>query len=76
MRGDCIMSIKKELLSQMSLQELKKLASRKGISFSLNERQREYYADWSEKERMVDLMNDTRDLSIREIEDHLRSSRK
>ncbi|MDG6228930.1 MAG: hypothetical protein QCH96_03075 [Candidatus Thermoplasmatota archaeon] len=70
------MSIKKELLSRMSLEDLKKLAGKKGISFSLNDRQKEYYAEWPEKDRIVDLMNDINDLSVREIEDHLKAIRK
>ncbi len=70
------MSIKKELLHKMSLQQLKTLASGKGISFSLNDRQKQYYAEWSEKELMVDMMNDIRDLSVKEIEDHLKVSKK
>lgn len=70
------MSIKKELLSQMSLQQLKKLAEKKGISFSLSDRQKEYYSEWTEKDRMVDMMTDKRDLSIKEIEDHIRETPK
>jgi hypothetical protein len=70
------MSIKKELLHKMSLQQLKALANGKGISFSLNDRQKQYYAEWSEKELMVDMMNDIRDLSVKEIEDHLKVSKK
>ena len=70
------MSIKKELLSKLSLEDLKRLASKKGISFSLNELQKQYYAEWPEKERIVDLMNDINDLSVREIEDHLKAIRR
>lgn len=76
LRGHEIMSIKKEMLHKMSLQQLKTLASTKGISFALNDRQKEYYADWSEKDRMVDMMNDVRDLSIKEIEEQLKMNRK
>ncbi len=64
------------MLHKMNLQQLKTLANRKGISFSLNDRQKEYYAEWSEKDLMVDMMNDVRDLSVKEIEEHLKVNRK
>jgi hypothetical protein len=67
------MSIKKELLSQLSLQQLKALAGKKGVSFSKNEKQEEYYAEWSEKEQIIDMMNDNNDISLKEIEDHIKS---
>jgi hypothetical protein len=67
------MSLKKELLSQLSLQQLKALAEKKGVSFSTNEQQKEYYAEWSEKEQIVDMMNDNNDITIKEIEDHIKS---
>jgi site-specific DNA-adenine methylase len=70
------MSIKKELLSQLSIQQLKKLAEKKGISFVLNKTQEEYYSNWDEKELMIDLMNDNRDISIHEIEEQIRSIKK
>lgn len=70
------MSIKKEMLHKMSLQQLKTLANNKGISFSLSDQQKEYYAEWSEKDRIVDMMNDVRDLSLKEIEDHLKINKK
>ena len=67
------MSIKKELLSQLSLNQLKKLAEKKGISFALNKTQEDYYSSWSEKDLMIDLMNDNRDISLKEIEDYLKA---
>lgn len=67
------MSIKKELLSQLSLQQLKELASKKDVSFSTNDKQKKYYADWSEKDQLVDMMNDNNDISIKEIENHIKS---
>ena len=65
------MSIKKELLSQLSHTQLKKLAEFKGVSFTLNKTQEDYYSNWSEKDLMIDMMNDNHDISIREIEEHL-----
>ena len=67
------MSIKKELLSQLSLQQLKELAEKKGVSFSKNDRQKEYYEEWSEKDQMIDMMNDNKDISVKEIENHIKS---
>ena len=67
------MSLKKELLSRLSLQQLKELALQKGMTFQLNKTQDEYYTDWSEKDRIVDLMNDNRDITIKEIEAFIKS---
>ena len=67
------MSKKKELLSQLSLQQLKALAEKKRVSFSKNDKQKEYYAEWPEKEQIIDMMNDNNDISIKEIEDHIKS---
>jgi len=69
------MSIKKELLSQLSLSQLKKLAEEKGISFSLNKTQEDFYNNWSEKDLMIDMMNDNNDLSVKEIEIRLKKSK-
>ena len=69
------MSLKKELLSKMTLQQLKELAEKKGISFSLNETQQEYYADWDERDQMIDLLTDNKDVSIGEIEQHIKTSK-
>ena len=66
------MSIKKELLSQLSLTQLKKLAEQKGISFSLNKIQEDFYTNWSEKDLMIDVMNDNHDLSLKEIEEQFK----
>jgi hypothetical protein len=67
------MSIKKELLSQLSVQQLKELAGKKGVSFSKNDKQKQYYAEWSEKDQMIDMMNDNNDITVKEIEDHIKS---
>ena len=72
-RGQRNMSLKKELLSRLSLQQLKELALQKGMTFQLNKTQDEYYTDWSEKDRIVDLMNDNRDITIKEIEAFIKS---
>jgi len=69
------MSIKKELLSQLSLSQLKRFAEEKGISFSLNKTQEDYYAEWDEKDLMIDLMNDNRDVTLKEIEVYLKQSK-
>ncbi len=69
------MSLKKELLGELTEQQLKKFAESKGLKFSMSESQEKYYADWNEKERLVDIMNDKEDITIKEIEDIIRNSR-
>jgi hypothetical protein len=68
------MSLKKELLSELTEKQLKKLAESKGIKFSMTESQEKYYSDWNEKERLVDMMNDKEDVTIKEIEDFIKNS--
>jgi len=67
------MSIKKELLTELTLQQLKELAGSKGIKFDLSEVQKNYYADWNEKDVIVDLMVEKEDLTVKDIENYLRS---
>ena len=66
------MSIKKELLDELSCEQLKELANNKGINFILNKTQREYYKGWNEKERLVDLINDKECIGVKEIENYIR----
>ena len=68
------MSLKKELLKELSEKQLKKLAESKGIKFSLTQSQEKYYAEWNEKEKLVDMMNDKEDITIKEIEDFIKNS--
>ncbi len=67
------MSLKKELLSKLTEKQLRKLAESKGISFELTDKQRRYYENWSNKDKMIDIMNDTNDLTIKEIEEYIKS---
>jgi len=62
------MSIKKELLNELTERQLKQLAEFRGIDFTLNRIQKKYYANWDEKDRLVDLMNDHKQLTISDIE--------
>ena len=62
------MSIKKELLNELTEKQLKQLAEHKGIDFSLNSIQKKYYRDWDEKDKLVDMMTDHKQLTISEIE--------
>ncbi len=62
------MSIKKELLNELTEKQLKQLAEHKGIDFSLNSVQKKYYLNWDEKDKLVDLMTDHKQLTISEIE--------
>ncbi len=70
------MSIKKELLDEFTLQQLKEIAENKGIkSKKLSKTQKKYYEDWDEKEKLVDVMGDREDLTIKEIEGYLKTYR-
>jgi hypothetical protein len=62
------MSIKKELLYELSEQQLKELAEIKGVEFTVNEIREKYYADWNEKDKLVDIMTDQKQISIADIE--------
>lgn len=62
------MSIKKELLNELTEKQLKQLAGHKGIDFSLNSVQKKYYLNWDEKDKLVDMMTDHKQLTISEIE--------
>jgi len=62
------MSIKKELLNELTEKQLKQLAEYKGIEFTLNSVQKNYYRSWDEKDKLVDLMTDHKQLTISEIE--------
>lgn len=66
------MSIKKELLGELTCEQLKELANDKGINFSLSKTQKEYYNGWKEKERLVDLINDKECIGVKEIENYIR----
>ncbi len=63
-----IMSIKKELLNELTENQLKQLAENKGIDFSLNDVQARYYENWDEKDKIVDIMTDQKHISVSEIE--------
>jgi hypothetical protein len=62
------MSIKKELLNELSEHQLKQLAESKGIIFKLNTVQKKYYQNWAEKDKLVDLMTTNDHITVLEIE--------
>ncbi|KYK25637.1 hypothetical protein AYK25_05025 [Thermoplasmatales archaeon SM1-50] len=62
------MSIKKELLNELTEHQLRQLAETKGISFKLNNVQKKYYQNWAEKDKLVDLMTTNRNITVSEIE--------
>lgn len=62
------MSIKKELLNELTEHQLKELAESKGIIFKLNTVQKKYYENWAEKDKLVDLMTTNRHITVPEIE--------
>jgi hypothetical protein len=67
------MSIKKELLNELTEHQLKQLAESKGIAFTLNTIQRKYYENWAEKDKLVDLMSTNRHITVSEIEKFIQS---
>jgi len=64
------MSIKKELLQELSEQQLKSLAESKGIKFKLNKIQQEYYTDWDEKDKIAFWLNVYNALTLKAIIDN------
>jgi hypothetical protein len=62
------MSIKKELLNELTERQLKELAESKGIVFKLNTVQKKYYENWAEKDKLVDLMTTNHHITVPEIE--------
>ena len=56
------------LLNELTENQLKQLAEHKGIDFTLNSVQKNYYQSWDEKDMLVDMMTDYKQLTISEIE--------
>jgi hypothetical protein len=70
------MSIKKELLNELSEEQLKKLAEHKGIAFNLNDVQKKYYENWDEKDKLVDIMATDSHVSVTDIEKFIQTQKK
>lgn len=66
------MSIKKELLNELTEKQLMELAEHKGVKLALSDVQKGYYTDWNEKDRLVDIMKDTRNITVKDIENYLK----
>ena len=62
------MSLKKELLNELTKQQLEELAKSKGITFKLTTGQQKYYDGWDEREKLIDLMNDHEKITVSDIE--------
>jgi hypothetical protein len=69
------MSIKKEILNELTKQQLEQLAKIKGIKFRLNKTQKKYYEDWDERDKLVDIMSYEKELKIKDIEDFIIQNR-
>jgi hypothetical protein len=69
------MSIKKELLNELSEHQLKQLAESKGIIFKLNNVQKKYYQNWAERDKLVDLMTTNEHITVSEIEKFIQAKR-
>jgi len=66
-------SLKKELLRQLDLDQLKKLIEEKNIEIRLSKIQKDFYANWDEKEKLVDILNDCENIRIADIEKYVPS---
>ncbi len=66
------MSIKKELLNELTEQQLKELAEHKSITFPLSNAQKKYYADWDERDKLVDMISDHEDVTVTDVEDYIK----
>ena len=60
------------MLQELTEPQLIKLADNKGIKFKLNKTQKEYYENWDEKDKLVDIMGDKEDLTLKEIEEFIK----
>jgi hypothetical protein len=69
------MSIKKELLNELTEKQLIDFAKAKGIEFSISQVREKYYENWDEKGKMVDLLSDHKSISISEIEKFILDSK-
>jgi len=69
------MSIKKELLNELTENQLKQLAESKGIAFSLNKVQKKYYENWAEKDKLVDMMTTDKHITVPEIEKFIQTKK-
>jgi uncharacterized ubiquitin-like protein YukD len=70
------MSLKKELLSELSEQELEKFLETRHINFTLSNIQKKYYKDKDTSEKLIDIINDKRDISIKDVEEYIKMQRK
>jgi hypothetical protein len=69
------MSIKKELLNELTEHQLKQLAQHKGIAFNLNNVQKKYYQNWAEKDKLVDLIATNNSITVLEIEKFIQTKK-
>jgi hypothetical protein len=70
-----IMSIKKELLNELTENQLKQLAESKGIAFNLNKVQKKYYENWAEKDKLVDMMATNKQITVSIIEKFIQTKK-
>lgn len=52
------------------------LADYKGVKLNLSDTQKKYYAGWNEKDKLVDIMKDKGDVTVKDIENYLKLQRK
>jgi len=66
------MSIKKELLNELTEQQLRELAEHKGITFLLSNTQKKYYVGWDERDKLVDMISDHEDVTVTDVEEYIK----
>jgi hypothetical protein len=67
------MSIKKELLNELTEGQIRELANTKGVKLSLSKTQEKYYAEWNERDILIDMIGDKEDITLSEIEDFIKT---
>lgn len=66
------MSIKKELLNELTEQQLREIAEHKGITFLLSNAQKKYYVGWDERDKLVDMISDHEDVTVTDVEEYIK----
>ena len=69
------MSLKKELLCELTEEQLENFVESRDIQCKLSKIQKNYYKDRGESEKLVDIINDKQDVSIKDIEEYIKTQR-
>lgn len=69
------MSLKKELLCELTEEQLEHFVESRDIQCKLSKIQKKYYKNRGECEKLVDIINDKQDISIKDIEEYIKTQR-